>query len=627
MKINVQKAVKAFHPNPSFEQVYFEAVANALDAGATRIKITINLESFDKPDTLNIKIEDNGHGFKDANFSKFCSLLEAESSDHKGLGRLVYLAYFNEIIVESSYEEVNFRRFNFNSNFSDTSETQKQEPSASGTKLEYRYFYGDKIKSYAYLVPQKIKDSLVQHFFPRFLHKKELGESLIIDISLSVTTPKPDQNFVSGTEQFNLSDLPSLEKTTFKDAALDFFQGIDILYSIEKNLEKPKSITTSICIDGRAIDTDLISIDAIPAGYQMLFLFSSDYFVGKTNASRQKLELPDQVTEKLLRATLRREVGRIIAEQIPSVTSENKETEEELNKNFPHLVGYYPQNEPGLIIKADALEEAQRKFFDEQRKLLECENIDETKYAKALELSARALMEYVLYRARIIEKLKTMNPANSESEIHSLIVPMKKSFSAGAFIEDIYNNNVWMLDDKYMSYNTVLSDKSMTEVVREIALDEIEDEGRPDITIVFSADPDVNTKVSVVVVELKKKDVKLAKKEEVVSQLRQRARKLLKYFPHKIERIWFYGITDIDQEFRRSLKEDQFKELFSRGQMFYKPQPIIVDNEDEQFIVDMFVMTYTAFIEDAEARNSTFMRILKARIASFIAQPAQVTAP
>lgn len=305
---------------------------------------------------------------------------------------------------------------------------------------------------------------------------------------------------------------------------------------------------------------------------------------------------------------------------IPSVVEDNRKTETELNSQFPHLTGYYPKDSPGLIIKNVALEEAQKTFFIDQRKLLECESLDESKYEKALELSARALMEYVLYRARIIDKLKAMSPADSEAEIHTLIVPMKRTFQNNAFIEDTFNNNVWMFDDKYMSYETVLSDKAMSKVVTEIALDDIDDAGRPDITIVFSGDPQTTKKVSVVVIELKKKGVKLAKKEEVVSQLRQRARKLLKYYDDKIERIWFYGITDIDQEFRRSLKEDQFKELFSHGNLFYKPQPIIVEDENNPFVVDMFVMTYGAFIEDAESRNSTFIRILKGRIARFVGE-------
>jgi hypothetical protein len=241
-------------------------------------------------------------------------------------------------------------------------------------------------------------------------------------------------------------------------------------------------------------------------------------------------------------------------------------------------------------------------------------------------VSARLLTEYILYRARIIQKLKSTDLESDEADIHSLIVPKGMTARRETASESIFACNVWLLDDKYMSYTTVLSEKTMSDLMEELAVGGDEEDGRPDITIIFSADPDAEkpAKVDVVVVELKKHGVKLAKEEEVVSQLRQRARRLLKFYPDRINRIWFYGITDIQPEFRRTLLEDQFKELFSHGQVFYKSQPIIVDNEDEKFPVDLYVMNYDALIQDAESRNSTFLNLLKesmARVAEAEAPP------
>lgn len=44
MNINVQKAAELFYKNPDFELVYFEAIANAIDAQATEITIINRLE-------------------------------------------------------------------------------------------------------------------------------------------------------------------------------------------------------------------------------------------------------------------------------------------------------------------------------------------------------------------------------------------------------------------------------------------------------------------------------------------------------------------------------------------------------------------------------------------------------
>lgn len=57
-----------------------------------------------------------------------------------------------------------------------------------------------------------------------------------------------------------------------------------------------------------------------------------------------------------------------------------------------------------------------------------------------------------------------------------------------------------------------------------------------------------------VIIELKKRGIKLSKTEEVISQLKQRATKLMNYYPNRIQRIWFYGIVEFNDEFKLSLK-------------------------------------------------------------------------
>ena len=195
---------------------------------------------------------------------------------------------------------------------------------------------------------------------------------------------------------------------------------------------------------------------------------------------------------------------------------------------------------------------------------------------------------------------------------------MRRTLTSETWGDDAYTNNVWLLDDRYMSYETVLSDQRMSELLKHIASDEGEDQTRPDIAIVFSSDPQADARVSVVMVELKKQGLPLAKNEEVISQLRQRARKLLTYFPNRIERIWFFGITDITPEFRVAMKEDGYQELFSHGQVFYRQQPILISEESRPIPVDLVVMNHDALIKDAGARNETFIRILRNRIAHFI---------
>jgi Histidine kinase-, DNA gyrase B-, and HSP90-like ATPase len=617
MQIDLNKAISTFHPNPSYEQVYFEAIANALDAGADQISIQIKIDAYDSPETLELIIQDNGVGFVDNNFDKFSRLLKVESSDHKGLGRLIYLAYFKDIAVESFYEGKR-RYFHFNNEFDGNSEVAKQERK-SGSTLYFRQYLKEKIYSYEYLVPEKIKRRLIDNFFPRIFEKRQEDSKLEIDISLDVKNPNSQQGFVSGSVLLTPDDLPEFKRTSFSDNSIEFFQTFEIYYSIENDIGKDRFLSTAVSIDGRAIEYDIVAPESIPYGYQSRFLFVSDYFKGKTNSSRQKFELPDDISERNLKRLLRQELRRIINSEIPKVESENLKIKQELNGRFPHLSGYFSEDYAGLIVKASALEDAQKRFFNDQKRILDCDHLDDSRYDKALEFSSRALAEYVMYRTRIISRLKDMTDKDDEKDLHSLIIPMRKTFKQEDFESHIYNNNIWMLDDRFMSYNTVLSDEVMEKVIKEIALEEIDDDSRPDITMVFSGNPNEdNETVNVVVVELKKHGLKLAKNEEVISQLRQRARRFLNYFPDKIERIWFYGITDINPEFRISLLEDGFKQLFSHGKMFFKVQDIIIDDENKPFKVDMFVMTYETLIEDAESRNKSFLEILKSQIRNHI---------
>ena len=97
MKVKLSQAVKMFFGNSSLEMVYFEAIANALDAHATEISIKISADAFNQPETLRIEISDNGEGFTDERYTKFSNLFDVDESSHKGLGRLVYLSYFDNM--------------------------------------------------------------------------------------------------------------------------------------------------------------------------------------------------------------------------------------------------------------------------------------------------------------------------------------------------------------------------------------------------------------------------------------------------------------------------------------------------------------------------------------------------
>lgn len=611
MEVNIKQAAKLFFSNASLEMLFIEAIANALDANASKISIKISMTEFNNPDSLKITINDNGVGFTNERFNKFCKLLEVENEDHKGMGRLIYLNYFNNVIINSSYGFCN-RRFTFNESFKGNNDISKLEKEAQQTSLTFSGYNKSKIASYDYIRPSILKQNILNTFYPRLYILNKRNVPVKINISLEVESPNIKKNFVNSNAEIDSENLELLKEVPVESDFLGLLTDSKILYSIKKTPSLSNNfLITAVCVDDRTYHLDLISTENIPKGYEIIFLFQSNSFIGKVDPSRQKLNFDDS-SFKTLKSIFIQNISFILKKELPQISKNQQKVSDSLNSKYPHLLGLFNIDKVGLISREETLKQAQEVFFKMQRSVLDANNYSDDIFEKTLELSSRTLTEYVLYRQHIIDKLEHYTKNDSEADLHKLIMPMKKQLHQNNFINDLYNNNAWLLDDKYMSFSTIYSDLKMTDILKEITSDEtIVDETRPDIVLIFSDDPNSTKKIDVVIVELKKKGLKLAKNEEVISQLKQRARKLCKYYPDKIQRIWFYGITEIDDEFKLSLIESDYQELYSSDSVFYKEEKILIDLQGDKIPIGVYILSIEAFIEDAKKRNSTFLKILK----------------
>jgi hypothetical protein len=617
MRIRTAKAVEYFFSSSSLAYIYFEAIANSIDANASEIKIHISIKEFLKHESLEISIVDNGDGFNEKNFKKFCHVLEVDDKHHKGIGRLVFLNYFEKVNIDSYYNG-KYRHFVFDEAFEDEYDLQNVSDKKKETTLNFKGYKKGSIKSYDYLVPEKIKKEIIKHFFPKFYSFKLNKCPLEISISLSTEHENNEQGFVNKNIVFSVDELPELKERELSDPTA-LFGKFTLRYSIKHSYTE-QSIISAICADERTINYDVLSSKELPPHYEMIFILYSDYFNGKTDNAREKIEV-DDYTLKLVRKMFIKLISQVIREEIPEVVNKNEETRKKVQSDYPHLQGFFDDESIGLVDKNNLINEAQQKYFYEQKELLEAAELTDAQYSKSLDFSSRVLTEYVLYREKIIKKLRAMNTNNQEAEIHNLIVPKNKRYVKDGGLEDYFSNNAWVLDDKYMSYSKVLSNKDLETIYSELEVNgshkySEKDKGIPDVTIIFSGDPNSDPYVDVVIIEFKKLELGLARKEEVISQLRQRARRLLKVYPNRIQRIWFYGIVDFDKEFISTLIEDGFIELFSTGEVYYKAQKVFPDpdNSEDSKIADIYILSYKTMLDDAESRNSTFLDILKKSI-------------
>lgn len=615
MNINVENAIKKFFSNPSFQMVYSEAIANALDANARNIDVRIHCNSFSDKDSLCLEIEDDGNGFTDENLRKFSELLQNSDESHKGLGRLIYLAYFREVEITSRYEGKK-RSFTFTKRFNPEDVITKDDNSKKkSTTLRFTSYWKDKVANHDFLSPGYLKNYILTRFMPNLYALKKANQDFKITFSLIIPPERETKDFHSHSEEITAETLPEFTDKEVICEGLDLFENkINISYSIKK-VGGAGSLITAVSIDNRILPQKLFKEGGIPTGYEVFMILSSPFFNGKTDDEREHLKL-DQSEINIIRKVFTKIASEILNEKIPQVKQLNEKTIKQMSDKYPHLAGMFDKEYIGLINEEESVEAAQNEMFKKEKTLLNADSIPDEKVEESLITSARKLAEYILYRTKIIAKLKQMNENEPEGSFHDVIIPRKKICSSSNFHEDLFFNNVWLLDDKFMTYSHVLSDQEMSDLLDVLKIDDDElanPNKRPDIAVVFSSDISDTTspeKADVVIVELKKASANFDEKRKVEAQLRDRGRRLLKYSPDKIDRIWAYGIIPFEPEFIRELKELEWHEVFSQGNVYYKELTIYAD-DDKRHMMCTYLMSYDTLWKDAAIRNSTFLKILQ----------------
>jgi hypothetical protein len=361
MDIETLSAVKLFFPNPSLKLVYFEALANSLDAGATSVSITISIESFDRSETLKVVVVDNGSGFNEDNFDRFKTLLKPRDQFHKGVGRLVFLNYFERVRVSSVWGKYK-RDFDFQEGFDGHAPVQPlSDEQSNRTELVFSGFVKERVKAYEDLRPEALKPEVIEHFLPTLERLKREGVDFEITIALETNQPNKQKEFFPDHTTVISSDLPDMQKVTIQNYSLDLLDPVEMYYHIEPVLGKGSQLV-AFSIDGRTIPAKLIPQSSFPHSYSCVFLFESEIFHSRTDTSRQTLVLPEGIPETAFYSVLRQELGHVLSTHIPKITETNTRTKEQFEEKFPHLLGYFEEDTVGLIDRDEALTIAQQRF-------------------------------------------------------------------------------------------------------------------------------------------------------------------------------------------------------------------------------------------------------------------------
>lgn len=627
MESELSQLKSYLYRNPNYMNIYEEAVKNSLDAGANNIEIIIQKKK--QLHKTELTIIDDGNGFSSESFKRFSVLGKNQDTEHKGLGRVVYLIYFNKVTIKSNYFE-NFnwysREIIFNDQFNIDSATNKfksQESVSSSYKTQF---------CFSIPISKKLHDSkfIDIHYIKSFLYAKFLSEFYLLNkqnrsINILIKTDEEDEGELIKNEIcLRSSDFPKFEEYEVNINGEDLFDikspETKILYKIEKNYiasnQYEKNIITAICVDGRAFEINII--DVLPEGYKVIFLLYSEEKIFVSKPDRSGLDI-DHNKFKIIEDIFRENVIRIIESNLPEISKINKSMIRDINKKYPFLIGYVSNNGISLYRKEKLVDDALSKYQKEKKSLLDLDNLSDQQFDDALKVSSRVLTEYILHRETIIKKIDRLSKIkdNDETLLHNVIVPQKDVYRDSEI--ELQRNNIWLFDDKFMSFSTVLSEKSIKDLFKNIGDDRTGTDDRPDISIVFSKGEGEaqQRKSDVVIVELKGQNPHKNDLPVLIKQIVDRAKVLVEKYPNKINRIWYYGVLGLDDKIKRDLYgSEHYKRMFSNDEYWYGQETFIPDYEvdpskADKMQVDFFLLSYKALIEDAKSRNSTFLNLIR----------------
>ena len=168
-----------------------------------------------------------------------------------------------------------------------------------------------------------------------------------------------------------------------------------------------------------------------------------------------------------------------------------------------------------------------------------------------------------------------------------------------------YNTNMWLLDDKFMSYLYASSDLSILNINRDISESferDRNDRRRPDMFVAFDRE---DGKRNVVLIEFKAYSASLDEKRKSLTELPDNIA-TIRNTNHDIKTIWAYIITKLDDNFTETIKNTDNYELIPTTNDEY----VTYYHYNKYHNAHIYIVDIDAIVSDAETRNKVFMDIL-----------------
>lgn len=107
-----------------------------------------------------------------------------------------------------------------------------------------------------------------------------------------------------------------------------------------------------------------------------------------------------------------------------------------------------------------------------------------------------------------------MRPTSAEDAVHNAILPRRTDGS------EIRENNVWLMDDKFLSYSNIYSDETLAAIIEDVDHSvERKQQRRPDVAAFFSKYSE-NQPNKLVIIEFKKPGADIFENNKALMQCR-----------------------------------------------------------------------------------------------------------
>lgn len=597
MKTDLTRAIDNYKKSSIFDSIN-EAIVNSIQASATKIEITIQASKSSQSDLLeerefisSVEIKDNGDGLNKSNRESFLTYLSSHKKNQgcKGIGRLSYLKTFKKVHI-SSKQNNELVAFDFTPELNEDKLNPKEKIC---NEKETIITLKNPVEDVKYDL-EKAYNEIYDHIYP-FLFLNEKDCEIIINNDKKITR----------------DDVKNIENVKFKiikeiNAQEKCFE-FNLWYRFRKC--ERTSLDDFLCINSRP--TKRFSNKQLQLklneknGYQITFLLESDWINKNSNEFHDiKIEededeendnnqmFPD-ISWKEVRKNLSIEIEKLFNKHFPELQMENSKKINDLKEKYPHYADYIETSNVGFVDEKQLLDNAYKQARKEEQKL-ESKNASIEDVKKCV---SNDLIRYILHRQKIIEKLQELKNTKIEKEVHNLFLEQGLEGTEERQIP-LDKNNLWLLDDKFMSYSYIASEKAISTFLQKVGLEKNGSNEEMDI-VFYSNDKE---KQRVVILEMKKLTANYKENGTGINQLFNYTVQL---FGAGVKELYLYLIAEIDDKFRTSLTgKDNFTKIFShQGEVYQNSYP--------KFNAYIQIISPDAIIADAAARNKTFLDIIK----------------